>query len=256
MRLLADQPERNRAEFEATAAQFAHRFATVLRKMPPPAAQTILTFARFLLDNAELSSSQNFQDIWVMYETHKKRNGFFVEFGATDGLHLSNTYALETELGWSGLLAEPNPVWHESLRRNRSAQICERCVLDELGRTVEFVAADQADLSTVAEFIDSGEYAAYRKQSKRMMVETISLHDLLQSYQAPNRIDYMSIDTEGSEYDIIKEFRFDAFDIGLISIEYNSTENRRKIHDLLGGYGYVRRFAELSAADDWYVKTK
>lgn len=49
------------------------------------------------------------QDIFVLYTLNWKRNGFFVEFGATNGIDLSNTYLLEKDFGWKGLLSEPNP---------------------------------------------------------------------------------------------------------------------------------------------------
>ena len=49
------------------------------------------------------------QDIFVLYTLNWKRNGFFVEFGATNGIDLSNTYLLEKDFGWKGILSEPNP---------------------------------------------------------------------------------------------------------------------------------------------------
>jgi hypothetical protein len=53
----------------------------------------------------EKSKAQLRQDLFVLSETHYKRNGYFVEFGAANGIDLSNTYLLETEFSWSGILA-------------------------------------------------------------------------------------------------------------------------------------------------------
>ena len=50
------------------------------------------------------------QDILVAVLARFKRNGYFVEFGATDGVYLSNTFLLEQQLGWTGILAEPARV--------------------------------------------------------------------------------------------------------------------------------------------------
>ena len=59
--------------------------------------------------NIKNTKSQINQDIFVLYTLNWKRNGFFVEFGATDGMDLSNTYLLEKDFGWRGILSEP--IW-------------------------------------------------------------------------------------------------------------------------------------------------
>src|SRR5690348_1609742 len=58
------------------------------------------------LDRFNESRSQNFQDIFVLFVVGK-HDGVFCEFGATDGISLSNSFFLESALGWSGVLAEP-----------------------------------------------------------------------------------------------------------------------------------------------------
>lgn len=63
------------------------------------------------------SMSQLGQDLWVLEQTNYKRGGYFVEFGATDGVMLSNTWLLEEEFGWTGLLAEPNPKFFAKLKK-------------------------------------------------------------------------------------------------------------------------------------------
>ena len=87
-----------------------------------------------------------------------------------------------------------------------------------------------------------------------IQVPTISLQDLLRRHGAPRVIDYMSIDTEGSEYDILAAFDFGAWDVRTFSIEHNRKPQRALIADLLARHGYVRRFPELSQFDDWYVR--
>ena len=64
-------------------------------------------FAGFCLRHHEGSFSQWQQDLFALQTSGEKRGGFFVEFGAADGLTHSNTYMLETKYGWSGLLIEP-----------------------------------------------------------------------------------------------------------------------------------------------------
>src|SRR6187397_1934821 len=74
-----------------------------------------LNFCRNHLDN---SRAQLFQDLFAQFELQGRKAGFFIEFGATDGMELSNTYMLERHYGWTGILAEPARYWHERLGRN------------------------------------------------------------------------------------------------------------------------------------------
>jgi hypothetical protein len=68
-------------------------------------------------------------------------------------------------------------------------------------------------------------------------------------------MDYLSIDTEGSEYDILSSFNFDKYKFRVITSEHNFTQNREKIYTLLKKQGYERKFEDISEFDDWYVLT-
>jgi hypothetical protein len=83
-------------------------------------------------------------------------------------------------------------------------------------------------------------------------VNTISLLGLLQKYDAPSTIDFMSIDTEGSEFDILNNFDWSRYKINALCIEHNYTNARQKIYELLVGNGYKRVYEGISGADDWY----
>jgi len=76
-------------------------------------------FMAFAIPRAHLSTAQLFQDLWVLWTLGEKRGGYFVEFGAANGRKLSNTWFLETEMGWKGILAEPNPIFRKVLKQNR-----------------------------------------------------------------------------------------------------------------------------------------
>jgi hypothetical protein len=77
---------------------------------------------------------------------------------------------------------------------------------------------------------------------------------MLKKYNAPKQIDYLSIDTEGSEFEILNSFNFDLYDIKIITCEHNYTPMRKKIYSLLTKNGYDRKYSEYSQFDDWYVK--
>jgi FkbM family methyltransferase len=205
------------------------------------------------LELLSLSKAQLRQDLFVLSQTGFKRDGFFVEFGATDGITLSNTWLLEKHFGWSGILAEPASLWHAKLAAERSAQIDFDCVWDKTGDEIVFVQTECAELSTVAEFRNGDHHAVSRKSGKRYAVRTVSLNDLLERHDAPQRMDYLSIDTEGSELRILSSLDFDRYRFSVITCEHNYAANRKRIHSLLTGKGYARKLQDLSDFDDWYV---
>lgn len=141
-----------------------------------------------------ISKSQLQQDIFVLLELKKKRNGDFVEFGATDGVSLSNSYMLENNFGWNGILAEPALSWHESLYRNRPlAKIETKCLCKKNDLQITFKETDSPTISTIAKYesiIDGN--TNYRVSGKKYDVATITLLYFLEKYEAPDEIDYLS----------------------------------------------------------------
>ncbi|MGE0862909.1 MAG: FkbM family methyltransferase [Vicinamibacterales bacterium] len=207
-----------------------------------------------LLANLGASRAQLRQDLFVLSELNFKREGFFVEFGATNGVDLSNTYLLEKAFGWTGILAEPANSWHSALHENRTAHIETRCVWAVSGELLPFNEVNVGSLSTIASFNAADEHAETRRLGRTYKVESISLNDLLEKFNAPKVVDYLSIDTEGSEFEILNNVDYDRYSFGVITCEHNYTPLRDRIHDLLVRKGYQRKYQELSGCDDWYVK--
>ncbi len=85
-------------------------------------------------------------------------------------------------------------------------------------------------------------------------MKTISLSDLLDKYAAPRIVDYLSIDTEGSEYEILNGFNFEKYQFRVITCEHNFAPQRDSIFALLSRHGYQRKFEQWSEFDDWYVQ--
>ena len=107
-------------------------------------------------------------------------------------------------------------------------------------------------LSTLENFTSIDLYKDLRKDGVLYYTKTISLLDLLDKYNAPKTIDYLSIDTEGSEYDILSSFDFSKYKFKIITCEHNFTEQREKIFNLLTSKGYRRKYTDISNVDDWY----
>jgi len=201
------------------------------------------------------SKSQLRQDLLVLANTNYKWGGYFVEFGATNGISLSNSFLLEQKYGWKGILAEPGRVWNAELISNRpNSKISTKCVWERSNQILSFNETQDPENSTISIFRNKkSRYSRHRKVN-HYEVKTISLMDLLIEYNAPEYIDYLSIDTEGSELRIIQAFDFSKFSFGIISIEHNYREDRELIFKLLTNAGYKRRFEKFSAWDDWYFK--
>lgn len=199
------------------------------------------------------SKSQLRQDLFVLSELNLKQGGFFVEFGAANGIDLSNTYLLEKHFAWRGILAEPARCWHSALAENRSCHIETDCVWRDSNATLIFTEAGAGELSTISSYASSDLHSRARKAGTKYSVRTISLMDLLDRYRAPRVVDYLSIDTEGSEYEILEGFDFSAYQFRVITCEHNFSPQREQMHALLTRNGYHRKLEKYSAYDDWYV---
>lgn len=228
---------------------------TALRDHSAGKSTDELSFVNFCVNNLGWSTGQHLQDLWVAYEMKSRRGGYFVEFGAMDGVIFSNSCSLERHLGWNGIVAEPAHLWHPALSNNRACYVDSRCVWTKTGETLVFNQTPLSGLSTIDSFSSSDAHADHRRDGLRYDVETVSLIDLLTHWRAPRRIDYLSIDTEGSEFDILSTFDWSTHEFRLITVEHNHTAQRDRIFDLLSPMGYQRKFEALSHADDWYVKT-
>jgi FkbM family methyltransferase len=214
----------------------------------PDDVMQFLAFAGPLVPQA---SSQFFQDLWALWECGNKRDGFFVEFGATDGKFLSNSYFLEKGMGWKGIVAEPHPSFATELRSNRSCYISHKPVYSRTGEIVEFLAMDQS--ATYSHIVAPGKSLVGNDHI--VSVETISLNDLLLEANAPNQIDFLSVDTEGSEFEILSHFNFKKWDVRCIAVEHNNTTDRQRLFDLLTDRGFRRKWPGIGHVDDWYVRT-
>lgn len=195
--------------------------------------------------------SQLGQDFLALVLADFKTSGYFVEIGATDGITISNSYALETMFNWQGILAEPARIWQSKLHENRGCVIDERCVWSKSKKHLAFL--ESGEFSTIEEFRALDMHASERSNGIQYEVETVSLMDLLKDHEAPKFIDFLSIDTEGSEFEILKDFDFSKYSFALISVEHNFSVSEEAVSDLLTKNGYTRILREFSEWDAWYV---
>ncbi|MEJ0077359.1 MAG: FkbM family methyltransferase [Alphaproteobacteria bacterium] len=181
------------------------------------------------------SPAERHQDIFALLINGGKRNGYFVEFGACDGLAANNTVMLERRFGWKGILAEPDRFWQERLPLNRTAIIDKRCVSSETGRYLDFYQSDRPGNSSPdsSHAYLGGVVASYQ-------VETVSLLDLLKEHRAPRFIDFLSVDTEGHEKAALANFDFDQYRFGFICVEeHEGVAAADSVEPILQNAGYT-----------------
>ena len=213
-----------------------------------------IQFLEYFVINKWNSPSQLGQDLFVIYFLGGKKNGFFIEIGACDGVQLSNSLKLE-KIGWNGIISEPSPYWINKIK-NRKCIVSTKAVFNESNKKLDFGSIENfPDLSGIKSSFNMDDNNKLRKDSKLHKVETITLNDLIEKKAQGNKINYISIDTEGSEYEIIKNFNFRKYNVDIFTIEHNFIENKRNsIFNLMTENEYLRVFQNLSQWDDWYIK--
>lgn len=189
--------------------------------------------------------SQIGADKWVMSVTEP---GFYVDVGAWDGVVLSNTLALE-RAGWPGVCAEPNPIAFRALRKQRRCKCVRKAIYGESGLSLPFHANETR--GGLTEHLDDRSLA---EKSTQIKVDTVSLNELLQFASAPERIAYISIDTEGSEIEIVKAFDFGFWDVKCWTIEHNDylygdSTRSNELREIFVAQGYEARIVEQ---DIWF----
>jgi|688.fasta_scaffold01710_12 FkbM family methyltransferase len=174
--------------------------------------------------------SQYKQDQFVNEKFFKnKKNGFFVDIGAHNGITFSNSLFFE-KLGWDGICIEPNPEIYKILITNRKCQCYELAVSDKIGMSSFFQITSGPDMLSglTEEFtqqaINRIHIEMYKdpKAFNNIKVKTDTFENIVNK---TTKIDFLSIDTEGNELKILKTIDFNKYDIEVISVENNKSNN-------------------------------
>jgi len=201
--------------------------------------------------------SQAGQDIYVTRILNKKQNGYFVEVGANNGIFLSNTYLLEKSYGWAGICVEATPYLYEILVENRPNSICvQQAIFSEEGLELDFSMVPIDILNALTAYADTA-VEFLRENELITKLQTKTLTQILDENNAPNMIDYLSIDTNGTEPNVLQGIDFTKYTFHIITVEHsNIPEKQSKIDEILTANGYVLqqviRFSD-ELCDNLYV---
>lgn len=192
--------------------------------------------------------SQNGEDYLLSRFFRFKQTGFYVEVGAFDGVHLSNTFSFEQQ-GWSGICIEPNPDYFSQCQKARPRSTCihAACTSEPSVNSIAFYQEELGLLSGTTCDRDYDIQTRYKNRGlefngfTKIQVPATTLNHLLKSYLAQNtKIDFISIDVEGAEIEVLKGLDLEQFKPQVLVIEANSEESKQQLnHYLVCQHNYV-----------------
>lgn len=203
--------------------------------------------------------SQAGQDKFI-YECffQNKKDGFFLDIGAHDGMSFSNTYFFEKDLGWKGICFEPLPHLFAKLKECRDCVCINACVSSQEG-TVPFLHLDSCDemLSGMCGTYDGrqlqivmNDIASLGGECKVLQLPSVNINKVLKEHQVTH-VDFLSLDTEGSELEILKSIDFSQVTIDVITVENNFSESH--VQEFLEARGYM--LITRLHVDDVYIRS-
>jgi hypothetical protein len=224
-------------EYRSILAAELERQTSIIKRLTELSIEPFSTIA--LIDLVENSYSELGQDLIIALLTNFKRNGICVEIGASDGINCSNTKMLEEKYGWTGLLVEPNTKHHKTLELR--------------GFDKSFSAV--ANMNGPVYFYDKGSlsFTSKKKRFGYKIVDGKTIESLLCQYLNPDVIvDFVSIDIEGNEFEVLLNFEFSKWKVTYFIIEHNYSEQEKLIDNLMESSGYKRFLRSWSSQDAYY----
>jgi len=187
-----------------------------------------------------------------------QRQGYCIEVGAADGVKGSNTKYFE-DIGWTALCIEPNPAFQESLKTHRKHILQTAC--SNKNGTEQFCVFDVGSnniLSSISSLdpddrlINDHKHIMNNTHKMDVQVNTLSqiLIEHANKFQIPHDINFISIDTEGTELDVLQGFDFKNYNVFLFVIENNYNDNDIENYMITQGYKKHRRYI----INDFYIK--
>jgi FkbM family methyltransferase len=197
--------------------------------------------------------SQHGEDIFLENIFSKKNNGVCIEVGAYNGISASNTYLFEKK-GWNCLCIEPiKSAFNECVKNRKVVVNCCIASKDDEDKVFTIFHLDTnlcaiSSLEPDERLIESHKHLITNKTTE--MVKVRSLTSLMDEMNFPTNIDFISIDTENTELDVLKGIDFIKYNIKMLVVENNFNEPFCK--DYLEQFEY--KLIHRIAVNDFFVK--
>jgi hypothetical protein len=193
-----------------------------------------------ILKNGGQFTSQLGQEAFVAVHTQDISKPFYVEIGAFHPKQYSNTFALRNFLDWDGLSLDPSP---ESLEFFSAAGLSHKFI--NLGVGVD---------SATSNFLVDGAFSRTTKNPSvgSIEVQVIGIRELIERRLL---VDYVSLDIEGGELEIMKAFPWEISKPKVFTIEHNGdSEMKEELHRIMTSQGYRLALASISNFESWFVR--
>ena len=174
----------------------------------------------------------------------KKHTGLVVEVGAADGITGSNSRFL-IQQGWSAVLIEPNPTNYDKLQKlydgNLSVQLHNKACFSEARGKIPFYCDTydgHGQISTMDQVFRDKWDKVYNAKYVEVMIDCVTLADILQQSRCQD-IDFLSVDCEGVDLEVLKGMDWKAHAVGLVCVEFQE-DKQCEVDDFMKSVGYSR----------------
>lgn len=179
----------------------------------------IRRYFRILKNRLKKSVSQEQQDTWLMQNIfHHRKNGRFLDLGCADGIYLSNTFLMEYRYGWKGACIDGNPALARECSLNRKCQVFHAILGAQDGLPCRYGVH-----ALTSQILSSPTKANESKYEKIISGHTRNLENLLHENGIKTHFDYVSVDLEGHEEEILSGLHWDSWEIKAMTIERPTT---------------------------------
>lgn len=201
-----------------------------------------IDFYSFIIANHKLSSSKLFQDLFVYYNFQNFNHGSSLEIGTIEDGNFSNVSLLASHLGWKSIIIDENISLNEDLKNKYPC--CE--VLSKS------LFTDQN--SEISSLLDTDHNFNILDQ-KNLQPSTLqtSINQIFRDFFNSSPIEYLSLNLNNKNYELIKELDFDKFKPKIITVNQSSNNSKDELHEIILRSGYLRFFKEHTQYESWYV---
>jgi FkbM family methyltransferase len=207
-------------------------------------------------ENRKYVAQYNEEEIlWRFFKN--KRNGFLVDVGAADGYRYSNSYSLINDYNWGGMLIEPHPDFvqrTETLYAEKpKIKICAYAIgsTEEIRQLYMYGRDKHAQISTLSNrFKERAVQIHGDKYLSPINVKCKPLNSVLREYDCPIDIDFISIDCEGLDMEVLQSMDWNRYHVRLVCVEHSMPKS--DLHSYMNSIGYT--FFDETIGNSFFVK--